>query len=277
MGKIRKISLIPYLYATVGLLVVGVPMYLTIVNALKTTQEFFQNFFAPPTTLYLENFIQVIQRANYFLYVFNSAYITVLSLVGILIVSPLVAFPIARHMQSKRYYKFLYFFIIIGIFIPFQVKMLPIVILTSKLQLLNRTGLILLYICGALCQDVFLLVGYIQSLPRDMEEAAAIDGCSRIKTIVKIIFPLLQPMLATLLIKDALWIWNDFQLPLLILNSSMSSWTLPMFQYGFQNTYSVDYTMAFASFTLAIVPMMVLFVVAQKRIMGGLVGGAVKS
>lgn len=142
---------------------------------------------------------------------------------------------------------------------------------------MNPVGLVLLYGCGALCQDIFLMVGYIQTLPRDLEEAAAIDGCTRLGTMFRIVYPLLSPMLATILIKDALWIWNDFQMPLLILNVSTDYWTLPLFQYNFKSTYSVDFTMAFAAFTLSILPMMLIFLVAQKKIMGGLTSGAVKS
>ena len=121
------------------------------------------------------------------------------------------------------------------------------------------------------------MVGYIKTIPRDMEEASAIDGCNRIQTIWKIAFPIMKPMLATLLIKDTLWIWNDFMMPLLILNVSDKYWTLPLFQYNFKGTYSVDFTLAFAAFSLSIIPMMLVFVLAQKKIMGGLTAGAVKS
>lgn len=195
----------------------------------------------------------------------------------ILLLVPITAFPVARHMRTKRYYRFVYYFILLGIFVPFQVKMLPIVKLMASLKLMNPVGLVLLYGCGALCQDIFLMVGYIQTLPRDLEEAAAIDGCTRLGVIFRIVYPLLSPMLATILIKDALWIWNDFQMPLLILNVSTDYWTLPLFQYNFKSTYSVDFTMAFAAFTLSILPMMIIFLLAQKKIMGGLTTGAVKS
>lgn len=266
-----------YVYVLIGCLLIGGPMYLTVANAMKDTQQFTNNFFAPPESFYLENFINVISKANYFRYVFNSAFVMVVGVALILLLVPLTAFPVARHMRTKRYYRFLYYFILLGIFVPFQVKMLPIVKLMASLKLMNPVGLVLLYGCGALCQDIFLMVGYIQTLPRDLEEAAAIDGCTRLGTMFRIVYPLLSPMLATILIKDALWIWNDFQMPLLILNVSTDYWTLPLFQYNFKSTYSVDFTMAFAAFTLSILPMMLIFLVAQKKIMGGLTSGAVKS
>lgn len=277
MTKKSAGNLAKYVFLVLGCFAIALPLYLTIANAMKTQQQLSSSFFAPPESFYLDNFAAVISKANFFRYVFNSAFITVTSIVLILIVVPLTAFPIARRMDGGFYYRFLFFFITLGIFVPFQVKMLPIVKLMSSIHMLNPIGLILLYTCGALCQDVFLMVGYIRTIPKDMEEASSIDGCSRIQTIIKIVFPIMKPMLATVLIKDALWVWNDFLMPLLVLNVSDKYWTLPLFQYNFKGTYSVDFTMAFAAFSLSIVPMMILFAIAQKKIMGGLTTGAVKS
>ncbi len=270
-------NLLKYGFLLLGCGLIALPLYLTIANAMKTPQQLSANFFAPPQSLYLDNFAAVISKANFFVYAFNSVFITVVSVTLILIIIPFTAFPIARRMDKEFYYKFLFYFITMGIFIPFQVKMLPLVKLMSSIKMLNPIGLILLYACGALCQDIFLMVGYIKAIPKDMEEASAMDGCSRIQTIWKIVFPIIKPMLATLLIKDSLWIWNDFMMPLLILNVSEKYWTLPLFQYNFKGTYSVDFTMAFAAFSLSIIPMMVVFAFAQKKIMGGLTTGAVKS
>ncbi len=273
----RAFRAFSYLYVLIGCFLIGGPMYLTVANAMKDTQQFTSNFFAPPQSLYLDNFISVISKANYFRYVFNSLFVMTAGVALILILVPLTAFPVARHMRTKRYYRFIYYFILMGIFVPFQVKMLPIVKLMASLKLMNPVGLVLLYGCGAVCQDIFLMVGYIQTLPRDLEEAAAIDGCTRIGSIFRIVYPLLSPILATLLIKDALWIWNDFQMPLLILNVNADYWTLPLFQKNFESSYSVNFTMAFASLTLSILPMLLIFLVGQKKIMSGLTNGAIKS
>ncbi len=268
---------VKYIYLFLGCLLIALPLYLTIANAMKTPQQLSQNFFALPESFYLNNFAEVISKANFFRYAFNSVFITVVGVALIQIIVPFTAFPIARRMGTEPYFKFLFYFITIGIFVPFEVKMLPLVKLMSSIHMLNPIGLILLYACGALCQDIFLMVGYIKTIPRDMEEASAIDGCNRIQTIWKIAFPIMKPMLATLLIKDTLWIWNDFMMPLLILNVSDKYWTLPLFQYNFKGTYSVDFTLAFAAFSLSIIPMMLVFIFAQKKIMGGLTTGAVKS
>ncbi|KIY23113.1 MULTISPECIES: carbohydrate ABC transporter permease [Mesobacillus] len=265
-----------YLYLLIGSILIIGPLYLSIINAMKTTQELSKSFFALPENLNFTNFIKVINTSNYFQYLTNSLFITIIGVILILIVAPLISFSIARNMDKNKYYKFLFYFILLGIFVPFQVKMVPIVKLLSDLGLMNHTGLILLYVAGALTQDVFLLVGYIKTLPIEIEEAAEIDGCSRIQTITKITYPLMKPILATIIIKDALWIWNDFQMPLIVLSAAPDKWTLPMFVYNFQSTYSVDFTMAFAAFVLALLPVLILYMIMRKRIMGGLTTGAVK-
>ena len=114
------------------------------------------------------------------------------------------------------------------------------------------------------------------AIPQEMEEAAYVDGASTFQTYTKIVFPLLKPMLATVLIKMALWTWNDFMLPLVTLNRSWKYWTLTLFQYNFKTTYSFDYNLAFASFLLSMLPVMVVYVFAQKYIIQGLTTGAVK-
>ena len=260
----------------VGILLIAFPMYLTIVTAFKTGKETAQNFFTLPQTLYLDNFKEVIQSNEFFVYVGNSILITVCSLVLILIIVPLVSYAIARNMK-KLYYKGIYLMFSLGIFVPFQVIMLPVVKQMTKLSLLNKYRLIILYATYALAQGVFLYVGYIKNnMPMELEEAAYIDGASKIKTYILVVFPMLKPMTATIIITNALWVWNDFLLPLLMLNKSSKYWTLPLFQYNFQSTYAVEYNLAFASFVLTIIPILIIYLIFQKYILAGMTNGAVK-
>ena len=260
----------------VGILLIAFPMYLTIVTAFKTGKETAQNFFTLPQKLYLDNFKEVIQSNEFFVYVGNSILITVCSLVLILIIVPLVSYAIARNMK-KLYYKGIYLMFSLGIFVPFQVIMLPVVKQMTKLSLLNKYGLIILYATYALAQGVFLYVGYIKNnMPMELEEAAYIDGASKIKTYILVVFPMLKPMTATIIITNALWVWNDFLLPLLMLNKSSKYWTLPLFQYNFQSTYAVEYNLAFASFVLTIIPILIIYLIFQKYILAGMTNGAVK-
>lgn len=259
-----------------GILLIAFPMYLTIVTAFKTGKETAQNFFTLPQTLYLDNFKEVIQSNEFFVYVGNSILITVCSLVLILIIVPLVSYAITRNMK-KLYYKGIYLMFSLGIFVPFQVIMLPVVKQMTKLSLLNKYGLIILYATYALAQGVFLYVGYIKNnMPMELEEAAYIDGASKIKTYILVVFPMLKPMTATIIITNALWVWNDFLLPLLMLNKSSKYWTLPLFQYNFQSTYAVEYNLAFASFVLTIIPILIIYLIFQKYILAGMTNGAVK-
>lgn len=163
-----------------------------------------------------------------------------------------------------------------GLFIPSQVIMLPVTKLMTNLNLLNRTGLILLYLAFSLTQGVFLFVNYIKGLPYEIEESAFMDGCNVFQTYTRIVLPLIKPMISTLLIMDLLWIWNDFMLPLLILNRSQELWTLPLFQYNFKTEYSFDYTMAFTAYLMSMLPMLIVYCLGQKHIIKGLTAGSVK-
>ena len=117
----------------------------------------------------------------------------------------------------------------------------------------------------------------MRNVPRDLDEAAAIDGCSTFGAYWRVVLPLIKPMTMTVLILNALWIWNDFQMPLIILNKDPSTWTLPLFQYNFKSQYTFDYNMAFASYLVAMVPVMIAYACAQKYIVAGLTQGAVKT
>ena len=127
-----------------------------------------------------------------------------------------------------------------------------------------------------LYEVITLYVGYIKTIPRDLEEAAYIDGCSIWQAYYKVIFPLLRPVTATVFIMNALWIWNDFLLPLLILNKSPKYWTLQLFQYNFKSQYMFDYNLAFSSFMMSSLPVIIVYLIMQKNIVSGLTCGAIK-
>lgn len=266
-----------YIIAAAGVLIILLPFYVTLITAFKTPQESAQSFFAFPKGLYLDNFKAVFAKAGYFKYFMNSVVVTVSSLVLIYILVTMISYSIARNMKRHVYYKMIYGLIVLGMFVPFQVIMVPLVQFMGGLGLSNKFGLILLHVTYAAMQGVFLLVSYIQNVPVDLEEAAYIDGCTTIQAYVKVVLPLLKPMTSTVLVLNALWIWNDFQMPLMILNKLPDTWTLPLFQYNFKSQYSFDFNMAFASYLIAMVPVMIAYFAAQKNIVEGLTAGAVKS
>lgn len=260
----------------IGLAVILFPIYLVIINSFKTLEEASQNFFALPKAFTLDNVQALLKSQNYFRYVGNSVLVSVLSMSIVAVFVPLVSYAIARNLK-KRYYKFLYFYMLLGLFIPSQVILLPIVKQMAALKLMNQWGLILLYITFSLTRGAFLFVNYIRALPIEIEEAAQIDGCNVLRTYFSIVIHLIKPMISTLVIMDILWYWNDFMLPLFLLNKSRDMWTLPLFQYNFKTEYSFDYPMAFTAYLLALLPVLVVYCACQKHIINGLTAGAVKS
>lgn len=258
-----------------GLLLILLPLWLVVINSFKTLEAASKNFFALPLELNFDNYKTLFTDSNYWIFLKNSLKITVIAITFILLFVPSISYAIARNFD-KPYYKTIYYYLLMGLFIPSQVILLPVTKMMSKLNMLNHAGLIILYAAFSLTQGVFLFVNYVRGLPYEIEESAMIDGCSVFQTYVRIVLPLVKPMISTILIMDTLWIWNDFMLPLLILNRSQSIWTLPLFQYNFKTEYSFNYTMAFTAYLLAMLPMLIIYCMGQKYIVKGLTAGSVK-
>ncbi|MGM1046265.1 MAG: carbohydrate ABC transporter permease [Bacillota bacterium] len=268
-------KMVSYAFLGIGALFILAPIYLTLSIAMKTRAETTTNFFSPPSSLYLDNFISVINKANFWGMVQNSAFITIVSLLFMLIAIPMVSYAISRNI-NKLYYKWVYTIILMGIFVPFQAIMLPIYRHMGNLELLNQPGLIIMYVTLSFSQGLFLCVGFLKNIPLELDQASKIDGCGVWLTFSRIIYPLMLPIIATILILNSLWIWNDFQLPLIMLNRHPDFWTLPLFIYNFKTESSFDYTLAFAAFSLSMAPIAIVYVFTQKYIIGGLTEGSIK-
>jgi raffinose/stachyose/melibiose transport system permease protein len=251
------------------------PLYLTLVISLKNPEEMAQSMLGLPTRLHFDNFSKAVEMTGFFQALQNSAFITVCAVVLTILSNSMVAYAIARN-QSKRFFRFLYYYFISAMFIPFSIIMLPIVKQTAKLGMNNPTGLIFLYVVFGLSFNIFVYVGYLRSIPNELEEAAAIDGCGVWTRFWRIIFPLMTPINATIAILTALWGWNDFMMPLLLLTDPMDA-TIPLVQYVFKSQYQTDYNLAFASYLMALLPMLLVYIVAQKWIIHGITQGSVKS
>ncbi len=275
-AKLDKMGLPSILVIVIGMILILLPLYLTIITALKTKKELIRNFFSLPKSLYLGNFKEIVTDPDYFYAITNSLMITGVSLLVMMVILPMLAYPLGRGMKKSRLFHAMYLIVIAGIFVPFQVRMLPLVKLMNALHLTNRLGIIILYIATSVCEGTFLYVGYLGSIPEELEDAAYIDGASTAYLFRKIIYPLLKPITATVMIKNGLWIWNDFMLPLIMLNKSSKYHTITLFQYSFKTAYTTDYTLAFATFLMAMLPLLILYVFCQKYIMSGLTNGAVK-
>lgn len=277
MKRLKGLDMITYLLLFMGLLLIIFPFYVTVITAFKTSSETTASFFSLPKTFNLDNFKTVLKGGKFYYALGNTVYVTAFVLLGNVLIMPMLSYAISRNMKDSRIYRYIYYFLLLGIFIPFAVKMIPLVKILSTLNMLNPTGMALLCISNATCEAVFLYVGYMNSIPKELEEAAYVDGATTFKTYYKVVFPLLKPMVATAMIKDGLWMWNDFLLPLITLNRSWKYWTLTLFQYNFKTEYSIDYGLSFASFCISMLPILVFYVFMQKNIIGGLTSGAVKS
>lgn len=259
-----------------GMVLILGPIFVIFINSMKTMQEAGRNFFALPSGPNFDNYKELFGRSDFWSSFRNSTIVTVTSVTLIVLIIPALSYAVARNL-NKKYYKMLYYYILAGIFIPFQVLMLPMVKQMTQLKLLNQFGLILLHLTFSLPTGLFLFVNYIRSLPAEVEEAARVDGCNVFQTYVQIVFHLIKPMIATIIVMDSLGCWNNFMMALLILNKSHNMWTLPLMQYNFKAEFSFNYTMAFTAYIVCMIPIVIVYALGQKYIIKGLTAGAVKS
>ena len=274
MRTTKKGKFFLYLILTLGALLILFPMYITITTTFKTPAESAVSFFTLPKSLYLGNYATVLQDEKLYYAYGNTILITVVSLLGEMLILPPMGFALSRGMKQNRFFKGLYFFFLLGIFLPWQVRMMPVVKLMGWLGLLSPLGITLLYVAHATCESMFLYVGYLATVSDSIEEAAYIDGASTFQIYSRVILPLMTPILSTVLIRLA--IWNDFQMPLITLNRSSKLWTLTIYLNNFQSELSVDYNLSFACLMLTCLPIVIFYIIMQKQIMGGLTSGAVK-
>lgn len=276
MRTTKKGKFFLYLILTLGALLILFPMYITITTTFKTPAESAVSFFTLPKSLYLGNYATVLQDEKLYYAYGNTILITVVSLLGEMLILPPMGFALSRGMKQNRFFKGLYFFFLLGIFLPWQVRMMPVVKLMGWLGLLSPLGITLLYVGHATCESMFLYVGYLATVSDSIEEAAYIDGASTFQIYTRVILPLMTPILSTVLIREGLAIWNDFQMPLITLNRSSKLWTLTIYLNNFQSELSVDYNLSFACLMLTCLPIVIFYIIMQKQIMGGLTSGAVK-
>ena len=250
------------------------PLYITIVIAFKQPSDMVGNILSLPKIWSFSNFSQAIEMTNFSHTIFNSLVITAGAVILTIITNSLVAYVIARNM-NKKFYKFIYFYFVSAMFVPFSMLMLPLVKQVSSFNLDNKFGMMILYMIFGISMNTLLYVGYLKNIPLELEEAAYVDGAKEWTVFWKIIFPLLKPMHATVGIMTALWAWNDVMLPLVILSDPNAA-TLPLAQFIFQSKFGTNYNIAFASYLLALLPLLVFYLFAQKWIINGVTKGAIK-
>jgi len=261
---------------TVGVVLSAVyafPFFLVLVNSFKPKVEILRNPVAFPVEFSWENFDQAIRKMNYFQALTNSLLVTVFAVTALILVSSMLAYFLAR--TPGRGWQVSFFVLVASMIVPFQALMIPFVGTYGWLvNLSEQASLVFFYIGFGVALSTFLYHGFISTIPRELDEAAAIDGATDFVTFWRIIFPMLAPVTATVAIINALWIWNDFLLPSLVL--SQENYTLPLSTYLFYGQYSREFGQAMAGLLLAIVPIIVFYFFLQRQIVSGVSAGAVK-
>ena len=281
MRKTKKIggsNMLVTVLLFLGCLTILFPLYMTIIIAFKNPSEMTNDVagaLAFPSSWKLDNFKEAMEVTNFWHTLGNSLLITIATIVLALLIHSLAGYVIGRNMARKKGYRFIYFYIVSGMFVPFAILMMPLVKETAILGLDNRLGVILLYLVFYMPINVMLYSGYLKNIPLAMEEAAEIDGASAWKTYWTVIFPMMKPMHATVAVLTALGTWNDVMTPLVIMSGTKGT-TLPLAQLNFQTQFGTNYNLAFASYLLALIPILIFYVICQKQILNGVANGAVK-
>lgn len=253
-------------------LVVILPLIVLILNSFKTKSESSTMSLSLPTVWQPENYLTVINQGKLISSFFNSLLYAASSDIIIVVVVAAAAYVISRNYHGIS--KFLYGFIISGIAIP--VNNVALMKVMQVLHLVNtRPGIILLYAAINIPLSLFLAFGFIGTIPRDIDEAAIIDGCSPAKLFFNVILPLLSPIMATLFVLNFMAVWNDFTMPLYYLNNS-SKWPMTLAVYNFFGAFENSWNLVSADIVLTIVPVLIIFIFGQKYIVGGVSSGAVK-
>ena len=268
--------LLTAILAAVGVLFL-VPIFLVLLNSFKSRLYISGEPFALPnadTFVGLENYIRGLTSAGFPAAFGRSVFITVASVALIVLCTSMTAWYIVR--VKNRFTKLLYYLFVFSMIVPFQMVMFTMTYVVGRVGFDNVVGIVPIYLGFGAGLSVFMLSGFIKSIPLDIEEAATIDGCSPWQCFYHVVFPVLRPTAVTVAILNAMWIWNDYLLPYLILGTRQK--TIPVaIQIAMQGAYgATDYGGLMAMLVLAIIPIIAFYLIGQKYIIEGVIAGAVK-
>lgn len=255
-------------------LVVFFPILFVLINSVKTLPEVTLSMLTFPTEFHWENFAEAIKRMNYFTALGNSVLISLFSVAGLVLFSSMAAYQIVRRKCLAS--KILFYALLLSMAIPFQALMVPLVLVAKQLGFINTPwGLIVIYWGFLLPMSTFLYRGFIKSVPREMEEAARIDGCAAIPLFFRIVFPVIKPITISIIILNLLGVFNDFTLPLIMLTTKRTR-TIPLAVSTFFGAYLSEWNLIMAALAITIIPLLIFFLAMQKHIIKGMADGAIK-
>ena len=245
-------------------------------SSLKTNQELFANIWAPPEHLQWSNYVIAWQHSHMDRYFLNSLMVSGVTVIATALISAMASYIFARYTFPGN--RLLLILFIAGMAIPLQLIMVPIYLMFNRLHLINSLpGLIMMYITTCLPFSIFVLTGFFRTLPKELEEAAILDGASEYQVFWLVMLPLASPGLYTISIFNFLGVWNEYLFALFLLNDP-AKMTIPVGLYNLRNTMgaTANWTSMFAGLIIILVPTLIFFLIFQNRIIGGLTAGALK-
>jgi len=274
--KKRAAPAIITILLTISALLYLYPLLLVVINSFKTFAEITINVVALPEKLTLDNYVNAFRLMEYPRLFLNTLYATATGVLGVVVVSSMAGFKLSR---TKTSYSWVMLIVLIApMMIPFHSFMIALVKVAKALHLTRSPwGLGVLYWGLGAPLALFLYHGFVKSVPRELDDCAMIDGASPLRAFVQVIFPLLQPVTVSVIVINAMWMWNDFLLPLLVLSGAKKALTLQLAAYNFFGLYKIEWNYAMAGVLLTIAPALVFYLALQKHIIKGMVSGAVKT
>ena len=253
------------------------PLYVLVINSFKSSSDIISNPLSWPEKMDFRYLLEAVTKMNYFQAIGITLLITSVSIAVIVLVSSFAAWMLVRN-SKRRSSKIIYMIFIAAMLIPFQSVMYPLISIFDSIGLKNIGGLIIMYGGFGLSLSIFLYYGFIQSVPREIEEAALIDGANVFQIFRHVTFPQLKGTTATVIILNAMWIWNDYLLPFLVIgNGKLKTLTLEVyFAKMLAGQYGTPWQFVFPSVLLSIIPIIIVFFALQKEFVAGVGAGAVK-
>lgn len=270
-SKIKKVAL--YVLGIILGLIFLSPFYILIINSFKSKKEIFKDTLTMPIEWVFDNYLDAFEKLDFLRAFGMSVLVSVVSIAIIVIFTSMAAWNLQRTRGKKSNIIFMMF--VVSMLVPFQAVMLPLVNIMGKLNMLNVPGLIFMYFGFGSALSIFLYHGFVKSIPRDLDDAAMIDGCSKFQTFWYIIFPLLKPTTITVVILNLVWIWNDYLLPSLVINKSGTQ-TIPLKTFYFFGQFTKQWNLALAGLVITIIPVIIFYMIAQKQIIRSITEGSVK-
>ena len=269
-------NILSYILLTAAALIFVAPIAIVLMNSFKSKFYISGEPFKLPDGVTFEgvlNYTEGVAKTGFFKAFGWSVFITVFSVAAIVLFTSMTAWYITR--QKSKFTSALYYAFVFSMIVPFQMVMFTLTKTANTLHLDNPVGIVFVYLGFGAGLSVFMFSGFVKSIPLEIEEAAMIDGCGPLQTYFRVVFPILKPTAITVAILNAMWVWNDYLLPYLVIGSDYK--TVPIaIQYLKGGYGSVDMGAMMAMLVLAIVPIVIFYLFSQKYIIKGVVAGAVK-